>query len=61
MNFCSCSLHGASVTLFIEIKFYLPLEVVWLQLFKQPSFLKDSKMFILFFFFETLNNGKSEH
>lgn len=49
MKFCSCSLHGASVTLFIEIKFYLPLEAVWLQLFKQPSFLKDSKMFMLVF------------
>lgn len=49
-NFCSGSLCGATVMLFVMQKFYLPLEVVLLQLFKQSSFLKDSKIFMLFLF-----------
>lgn len=38
-------------SLFVMQKFYLALEVAWLQLLKQSSFLKISKIFMFFHFF----------
>lgn len=59
-NFCRWSLCEATVTLFVMQTFYLALNVVWLKLLKQSSFLKVSKIFMLFHVFK-LENGKAEY
>lgn len=59
-NFCGWNLCEATVTLFVMKKFYLAFEVAWLQLLKQSTFLKISKIFMLFHFFK-LENSKTEY